>query len=124
SAVHLLPHDTIVAVDTRVSAWRIAGADFVARDDAETNFRLFAAEAAEAAGVQEEGLPALACTVRPNGDISLAIDSVCGRYGIRDAAVFGVGSLKGVDFADGRHVPSYATEVMVGEGRVSSDGGT
>ena len=120
-AGHLLPHEAVVAADTTVRAWGIEGACFVARDDAETNFKLFSAEAAWA----DVAAPtALVCTIRPNGDISHAIEGICRGHGMDAAAIFGVGSLAGVDFADGRHVPSCATEVFVTAGGVSPAGCT
>lgn len=116
-AGHLLPHESFVARDVRVAAWGIAGAAFIARDDAETNFKLFAAEPAD--GCEGEGgLSALACTVRPNGDISLVLEAACRDNGLADADIHGIGSLAGVDFTDGRHVPSHATEVMIDSGRM------
>lgn len=115
-AGHLLPHETIVAKDAEVRGWGIEGAGFVAQDDAETNFRLFAARVMEPAAA---ALNALAATIRPNGDISLAIEEICRAHDIEAAMVRGVGSLVGVDFADGPHVPSYATEVFVTDGGVS-----
>lgn len=116
-AGHLLPHDSFVARDARVAAWGIAGAAFVARDDAETNFKLFAAEPADGSE-GEGGLPALACTVRPNGDISLILEAACRDHGLGEADIHGIGSLAGVDFIDGRHVPSHATEVMIDSGQM------
>jgi len=115
-AGHLLPHESFVARDARVPAWGIAGAAFVARDDAETNFKLFAAEPADG-NADGGGLPALACTVRPNGDISLTLEAACRDHGLADADIHGIGSLAGVDFTDGRHVPSHATEVMIDSGQ-------
>lgn len=117
-AGHLLPHEAIVARDTDVGAWGLDGAMFVAKDDAETNFKLFSAEAAADDGDLSSRQRALACTMRPNGDISAAIERVCQSHGFMNASVVGVGSLVGVDFADGSHVPSYATEVMVRRGTV------
>ena len=126
-AGHLLPHETAMVRGGRVAAWGIAGAGFVARDDAETNFKLFAAEPADtgAGTLQGEGgLPALACTVRPNGDIAQALEAACRANGLEDADIFGIGSLAGVDFTDGRHVVSYATEVTVDAGQVRREGET
>lgn len=118
-AGHLLPHEAIIARDTTVRGWGIEGAAFVARDDAETNFKLFRAEAAGTPG--SDGVRALACTIRPNGDICSAIETICGEHGFEQASVHGVGSLIGVDFVGGAHIPSYATEVFVREGRFSGD---
>jgi len=120
-AGHLLPHDSLVARDARVAAWGIAGAAFVARDDAETNFTLFAAEPADG-GEGAGGLPALACTVRPNGDICAILEAACRAHGLEEADIHGIGSLAGVDFTDGRHVPSYATEVLIDSGLVGAAG--
>lgn len=118
-AGHLLPHEAIVARDAEVRGWGLQGAAFVARDDAETNFKLFAAEAADGTGVSPSATRALACTMRPNGDISAAIERVCQSHDFPNASVLGVGSLVGVNFADGAHVASYATEVMVRRGTVA-----
>lgn len=120
-AGHLLPHEAFIAETATVRAWGIEGASYVARDDAETNFKLFAAEAV---GPDIDAPNAVAVTVRPNGDISAAIEAVCARHGIASARVFGVGSLNEVDFDDGRHVASYATEVFVEQGQVTAGGGS
>lgn len=120
-AGHLLPHEAFIAQDANVSAWGINGANYVAREDAETNFKLFAAEGV---GPEVVAPNAIAATIRPNADISTAIEKVCSRYGIRKASIHGVGSLNEVIFDDGRHVPSYATEVFIEDGRVFCLDGT
>ena len=121
-AGHLLPHESIVSTDVAVSGWGIEGAGFVARHDSETNFTIFAAQPSSSGAVVAGGKRALACTVKPNADISKAIEDICRSQGFASASVHGVGSLVGVDFADGRHVPSYATEVMIVEGTVDGEG--
>jgi predicted DNA-binding protein with PD1-like motif len=121
---HLLPHDSILAENATVVAWGVAGAAFVASDDAETNFKLFSAQPG-APGSLTAVLPrAVACTIRPNADIANAIEDICNRHGFAAAQVSGVGSLVGVDFTDGRHVASYATEVFITDGRVLPKDGT
>ncbi|MCO6393324.1 DUF296 domain-containing protein [Aliihoeflea aestuarii] len=117
---HLLPHDAILAADTTVAAWGIAGAQFVAIDDAETNFKLFSAR--PCAPAPPAAMPrALACTLRPNVDIVTTIEAICDRYGFGAAQVGGVGSLVGVDFTDGRHIASYATEILITAGRFQAN---
>jgi len=119
-AGHLLPHEAFIAEDVLVRGWGIEGANYIARDDAETNFKLFAAEATG----QEVAAPnALAAIIRPNGDISLAIEALCSRHGITQAQILGVGSLNEVDFDDGRRVASYATEVFIDDGRIFTTDG-
>lgn len=119
-AGHLLPHEAFIAEDATVRAWGIKGANYIARDDAETNFKLFAAEAT---GHEVAAPNALAVTIRPNGDISLAIEALCSRHGITQAQILGVGSLNEVDFDDGRRVASYATEVFIDDGRIFTTDG-
>jgi predicted DNA-binding protein with PD1-like motif len=119
-AGHLLPHEAFIVEDATVRAWGIKGANYIARDDAETNFKLFAAEATG----QEVAAPnALAATIRPNADISVAIEAVCRRHGITQARILGVGSLNEVDFDDGRRVASYATEVFIDDGHIFTTDG-
>ena len=60
----------------------------------------------------------LLAKVRPNEDISLAIEAICSRHGIEAANVYGIGSLNEVRFKDGTHVDSHATEVLIRKGRV------
>ncbi|MHB2267762.1 PPC domain-containing DNA-binding protein [Aliihoeflea sp. PC F10.4] len=117
---HLLPHEAEIAKDVTIEAWGLAGANFVARDDAETNFKLFAAETADTLAGRENGVRALACTIRPNVELGKAVADICCAHGFADASVDGVGSFVGVDFADGRFVDSYATEVFLTSGRVAN----
>ena len=119
-AGHLLPHEAFIAEDVLVRGWGIEGANYIARDDAETNFKLFAAEAT---GHEVAAPNALAVTIRPNGDISLAIEALCSRHGITQAQILGVGSLNEIEFDDGRRVASYATEVFIDDGRIFTTDG-
>ena len=60
----------------------------------------------------------LLARVRPNEDISLAIEEICSKHGIEAAEIYGIGSLNEVWFADGRRVASLATEILIQEGRL------
>jgi predicted DNA-binding protein with PD1-like motif len=120
---HMLAPDTVVAEPMEVSGIGLRGATFKALPDPETNFTLFeplpvAEDRQEAAGPR-----VLLAKVRPNEDISLAIENICSRQGIGRANVHGIGSLNGVRFTDGGRVDAYATEVLIHEGRVESAGG-
>lgn len=117
---HLLPHAAVIAKDVTIEAWGLAGANFVARDDAETNFKLFAAETADTHAGRENGVRALACTIRPNVELGKVVVDICRAHGFTHASVEGVGSFVGVDFADDRFVDSYATEVFITSGRVEN----
>ena len=117
---HLLPFDAEVARPVKVSAIGLSGALLDVTDDAETNFRLFAPSPRAPVPAGEAGGKAVLATVRPNGDICEQIEEICKEHGIGDARVVGLGSLIGADYEDGTHVSSYATEVLIREGRVSA----
>lgn len=113
---HLLPHDSILEQDVSVETLGVTGATFAASEDDETGFKLFAPQATT--GSPCEGRRTLVCTVRPNLDISSAIEAICAERGISHAAVLGIGSLIGADFEDGSQFSSYANEVVIQEGWV------
>ncbi|WP_245571811.1 PCC domain-containing protein [Microvirga subterranea] len=112
-AGHMLAPMTSVAQAAEVSGIGFRSATFQAMPDSETNFTLF--EPVQKAGV---GDGALLAKVRPNEDITLAVEEICSRHGITSARVHGIGSLNGVRFVDGTEVPSYATEVLIRQGSV------
>ena len=117
---HMLAPDTMVAVPMEVTGIGLRGATFKALPDPETDFTLF--EPLRVAEDRQEpaGPRVLLAKVRPNEDISLAIESICSSQGIGTASVHGIGSLNGVRFTDGGRVEAYATEVLIHEGRVES----
>jgi predicted DNA-binding protein with PD1-like motif len=117
---HMLAPDTVVAEPMEVSGIGLGRATFKALPDLETNFTLF--EPVPVAEDRQEpvGSRVLLAKVRPNEDISLAIEDICSRQGIGRANVYGIGSLNGVRFTDGARVEAYATEVLIHEGRVES----
>ena len=94
-------------------------ATFEGRPDAETNFTLFEPASVPGARSDAAGPRAIVAKVRPNEDICRAIAEICAREGIATAAIHGIGSLNGVRFSDGTFVESYATEVLIREGRVN-----
>lgn len=116
---HILPLDSELAEPVAAEAFGISGGCFDVRDDAETNFRLFAAQSSAPAGTGTRGL---ICTLRPNEEISAAVEAICRDHGFRHAAIHGIGSLVGCDFEDGWHVRSYATEVLISRGTVELEG--
>ena len=117
---HLLPFDAELAGPIETEAFALAGALLEVVDDAETNFRLFGPRPAADRPAPPDAYDAVLATVRPNGDISHAIEALCAEQGIGTASVHGIGSLIGADYADGTHVASRATEVLIRDGRVRS----
>ncbi len=114
---HLLPFDAEVRQSVQVSALGLSHALLEVAEDEETNFRLFAPRKLETAGPVGQRR-ALLATIRPNRDICEAIEAICIEHGFDEADVLGIGSLVGADFEDGSQVTSYATEVLINEGRV------
>lgn len=117
---HMLGPATIVAEPIIVTGIGSRTAAFKALPDPETNFTLF-----EPVSVSEDTARAsdprvLLAKVRPNEDISLAIETICSQHGINAANVYGIGSLNEVRFTNGTRVDSHATEVLFRKGRVTS----
>ena len=121
---HMLGPSTVVAEPILVTGLGSRNAVFKALPDAETNFTLFEPVLVSEDTIQASHSPMLLAKVRPNEDISLAIEAICSKHGIKTANVYGIGSLNEVRFVNGTHVGSHATEVLIREGRVASDDGS
>ncbi|MBQ0821999.1 DNA-binding protein [Microvirga sp. HBU67558] len=117
---HMLGPATIVAEPILVTGIGSRSATFDALPDQETNFTLFE-PAPFAEGIAgDSSFRVLLAKVRPNEDISLAIEAICAQRGIHAANVYGIGSLNEVRFSGGTQVQSHATEVLIRRGRVTS----
>ena len=113
---HMLPHETIIARGTTVHAWALADVAIVANPDPETNFTLFHPIAATTA---TQGDRTIVARIRPNEDITTAIEAIARRHHLAAAIVRGsLGSLIGARFADGHTVQDHATEVLIRAGHV------
>ena len=106
---HMLPMQCIVARPMPARACGFADVRMAALPDAETNFTLLQPQ-----GNAHGPAPGIVARVRPNEDITLALESIAAQHGIRDAVVHGsVGSLIGAHFTSGQIVDDFATEVLV-----------
>ncbi|MCE7029086.1 PCC domain-containing protein [Jiella avicenniae] len=120
---HMLPPDSFAAEPVRVTGIGLRGAAFESREDPETNFRLFAAEPLKrkpnnAARPASDAPQGLALTLRPNQDVCLAIEAVCRDEGITRARIHGIGSLNEARFEEGPPMNSYASELLIRDGRL------
>ena len=113
---HMLPADSRAAERIRIEGIGLRGAVFDSCHDPETNFTLFAAEVT--ARPRSPDASALAMTLRPNQDVCQAIEAICGEARIGAARVFGIGSLNGARFEAGPAMDSYASELLIRDGRV------
>ncbi|MGE0419107.1 MAG: hypothetical protein AB7O80_20065 [Acetobacteraceae bacterium] len=110
---HILPRETVLAVAAEADAWGFPDVRVETGFDAETNFTLFGVAGAQTGG------KAVVARVKPNEDISHAVEAIAREQGWQKAIVRGsLGSLVGARFADGRTVPDLATEVLVRRGVV------
>lgn len=114
---HLLPLDSEFATEVRLEALALDGAILDVQKDEETNFPLFN-PVPQPRKREDSGLRALLCTVRPNTDISTAIENASTEFGLREAQVYGIGSLVGADYEDGTTVTGYASEIFIRNGHI------
>lgn len=117
SGGHVIPDDTTIAAAIDAEAWVLDGAAFLARHDPETNFTLFAPEAAppthDGAGRFE------AIRLRPNQDFAECLAAHCASRGIARATIRGgVASTNGTIFDDGREYDTFPTELLVLSGEI------
>ncbi|MET0527988.1 MAG: DUF296 domain-containing protein [Microvirga sp.] len=114
---HMLAPNCIVTQPIVVTGLGFKAATFSATYDSETHFTLFEPVSA-GERVSTTSPSALLVRIRPNEDVSTAIETLCKARGITRANVFGIGSLNEVCFADGRRMTSHATELLIRKGSV------
>ncbi|MBK4215141.1 DUF296 domain-containing protein [Paracoccus caeni] len=111
---HLLPFDSIIATDIRVTGLGAASTWFEALPDTETAFTLFTPEGGD------DG-PALFARLLPGEDVVTAIETLAARHGIGNARLHAVGSIDHIHFANGQRVHCHATELRF-DGATLADG--
>lgn len=115
---HILPDETVIAEPLRVRGVVTVGARFEAHQDAETGFRLFG-PVATGTPVPLAWKPGVAVRLRPNQDITAALEGVGRDAGFRRARVHGgVGSIIGARFVAGAPVDAFATEMLMRDGNL------
>lgn len=114
---HLLPFEAEFAGETPLEALALDGAILDVQQDEETNFPLFT-PIARPRNRKDTGLRALLCTVRPNTDICMALETAAAQFGLRETEVNGIGSLIGADYEDGTSLSAYASEILIRNGRI------
>jgi predicted DNA-binding protein with PD1-like motif len=113
---HMLPHETMIATATTVHAWALPDVAIEADPDPETNFTLFHPVPV---ATDTDGDRTIVARVRPNEDITMAIEAIARRHHMHSAIVRGsLGSLIGARFDDGGRVEDHATEVLVRSGHI------
>jgi predicted DNA-binding protein with PD1-like motif len=116
---HVLPAETFIAEPIPVSGIGLDGAVFAVEPDPETNFTLFGPVAQTSAGSTADRAT-VALRLRPNQDLSQALEVFCRDRGIAAARVHGgVGSIIGARYQGGGRVEAFATEMAILSGRIA-----
>ena len=118
---HILAPRTMLSEPAVARGTGIFGAHFARQADPETNFTLF-----RPTGSAKDGKDVSHALVRlaPNQDFTHALEQACARIGWDGARVQGLGSLIGARFDDGTILDSTATEFLILDAEVRSDGST
>lgn len=120
---HVLPQAAVIHEAIRVEGHGLLGACFTGRQDDETGFKLFEPVSTMAGVRRPEHRRALALRLRPNQDITLALEAACAERGFAGALLSGgVGSTIGARFIDQPQVDNFATELFVSDGLIDPGG--
>lgn len=121
---HLLMDQTIVGESSPARAWGLHNATMATKYDSETNFTLFHPTQVDQPATAihgETGKRVVLARIRPDEDLTMAIEDVCRLHGIANATIHGsVGSIIGAEFEDGTVLEDRATEIMVRSGEVKT----
>lgn len=113
---HLLPH-TLVAEDaSRITGWGLSGASFVAQEDPETEFTLY--RTMQDSGAKPEAMNALITTLAPFEDLAASVAALANQLDTETFEVFGLGSLAGAAFIDGKPMTGLISEILLQPGAV------
>lgn len=110
---HILPLESRLARPVRAKGWGLRGANLQVSADSETHFPLF--QPVDLGG----GRGAALVTLRPNQDIGTALQAAAAEAGLPEAQVHGLGSLVHPRLVGQPPIDSFATEILLREGRIS-----
>jgi hypothetical protein len=116
---HLMMEKTVVGASTPAQAWGLHDATMATRYDPETNFTLFYPTRLSDQPLSASGKRLVLARIRPDQDLTIAVEQACAEHGMRNAIVRGsVGSIIGAEFEDGRVLEDRATEILIRSGEV------
>jgi len=116
---HLMMEKTVAGASTPAQAWGLHDATMATRYDPETNFTLFYPTRLSDQPLSASGKRLVLARIRPDQDLTIAVEQACAEHGMRNAIVRGsVGSIIGANFEDGRVLEDRATEILVRSGEV------
>nr|WP_321444152.1 hypothetical protein [uncultured Cohaesibacter sp.] len=118
---HVLFAETMLAQDVIAHGFLLDDACFERLPDAESNFSLF--QTKSLSQPEPDGADFALLRMLPNEDLAMGLDMVCARLGWQQARVFGLGSLVGAEFDDGRLLDSFATEFVIRDALAHGEAG-
>ncbi|MCC5983337.1 MAG: DUF296 domain-containing protein [Rhodobacteraceae bacterium] len=108
---HVVPDGVVLAEPATARGWALDGARLEVAPDPETRFDLFQPVPTEAADAAD----AVLVTLRPNQDLTEALEAAAAAHGIDAGTLHGLGSLVAPRFLQGAE-DSFATEILITEG--------
>lgn len=112
---HILPDSLVTAEPSTVSGFGLKKARFEARDDPETEFKLFRVEEAPAHGAPSAD-NALIATLAPFEDLHSSLADLARTLRATTFSVHGLGSLAGAEFLDGEPMTGLISEILIRPG--------
>ena len=116
---HVVPPESVLAQDVEARVAVMPGAALVSEHDGETDYQLFHPVRIGPEGAGAVGPRMAFARIKPNEDLTLAVEAACHQAGFRSATVRGLGSLIGARFTDGTALHDQGSEILVTAGRVA-----
>ncbi len=124
---HLVLEACYLSNPIRVTGFGFEDAYFNRETDQETNFDLLIPQSVDHQSGEynvSDSDKGMLVRIAPNVEIASALVDCCRNADWQSASIYGVGSLIGAHFDDGRILNSYATEYMITSGVVDMNGPT
>lgn len=118
---HVVPAESVLTHDVEARVAVLPGASLLSEHDPETDYQLFHPVRAAAERPRAYGARMAYARVKPNQDLTEAVERVCRDEGYGRATVRGIGSLIGARFADGRTLDDQGSEILITAGHVEPD---
>jgi predicted DNA-binding protein with PD1-like motif len=120
---HVVPTESVLAAPVEVRVAVLPDAALLSEHDAETEYQLFHPVPVASGSAPEDGPRMTFARVKPNQDLTEAVEAVCRQAGYASASVHGLGSLIGARFTDGTVLEDQGSEILLMGGRVRSGAG-
>lgn len=114
---HIVPTESVLAHSVEVRVAVLPGAAILSEHDSETDYQLF--HPVRVGEVAADGARMAYARVKPNQDVTRAMENACRELGYERATIRGLGSLIGARFEDGTVIEDQGSEILVTKGEVA-----